>query len=114
MDVPLYKKAEFPPFVLAKKMRLDRTEYIKQVRMPMIRMLQLITPVAEAEELFKPAFRAAPAGKVSSASTISHYFARSTDTHCVNCRARLPAKSVSAEKGHGGASVPLCESCKGP
>jgi len=32
--------------------------------MPMIRMLQLITPVAEAEELFKPAFRAAPAGKV--------------------------------------------------
>lgn len=112
MDALLYKKAEFPPFALAKNMTLDLTEYLKQVRMPMVRMLLLIMPVAEAEELFKPAFRAAPAGKVSSASTISRYFARSMDTHCTNCRALLPAKSVSAGKGHGGASVPLCESCK--
>lgn len=124
-DAPLYKKAEFPPFALAQNITLDLTEYLKQIRMPMVRMLLLVMPVAEAEELFKPTFRAARVGKVSSASSISRYFARSTGTQCINCRALLPAEPVSAGKGRGGGdgrsgggaasakpAVPLCASCK--
>lgn len=118
-DAPLYKKAEFPPFALAQNMTLDLTEYLKQIRMPMVRMLLLVMPVAEAEDLFKPAFRAAPAGKVSSTSSISRFFARSTGTQCLNCRAILPADAGNAGKGSGGgggraasAKVALCASCK--
>lgn len=124
-DAPLYKKAEFPPLVLAQNMTLDLAEYLKQVRMPMVRMLLLVMPVAEAEELFKPAFRAAPAGKVSSASSISRFFARSTGTQCINCLALLPAEPASGGKGRGGGggrsggrtasanpAVLLCASCK--
>lgn len=102
-------------------MTLDLTEYLKQIRMPMVRMLLLVMPVAEAEDLFKPAFRAAPAGKVSSASSISRFFARSTGTQCIKCRALLPADTGSAGKSRAGgggraasvkAAVPLCASCK--
>jgi len=123
-DAPLYKKAEYPPLALAQNMTLDLTEYLKQVQMPMVRMLLLVMPVAEAEELFKPAFRAAPAGKISTASSISRFFARSTGTQCINCRVFLPADPASGGKGRGGGGgrsgggaasakpvVPLCASC---
>ncbi len=101
---PLYKKAESPALALAQNMTLDLAEYLKQVRMPMVRILQLVMPPAEAEELFKPTFRAAPAGQVSSASSISHFFFSSA-AQCLGCRAVLPA----GERSAGG---PLCDACK--
>lgn len=108
-NAPLYQKAEYPAIALAKHMSLDLDEYLKQMRMPMIRLLSLVMPVSEAEELFKPKFKQLQTGKTASAGGIGKFFSRST-RQCVGCRALLngsPASSSAAST-----SLPLCESCQ--
>lgn len=61
--------------------------------MPMVRLLSLVMPEAEAEELFRPTFRRGPAPALSADAPkagIRGFFKRS-NLQCAACRALLPA-----------------------
>lgn len=62
-----------------------------QVRMPMVRLLSLIMPEAEAEDLFRPTFRrTATSSSAAKAGGIRGFFAKS-NMQSVACRAMVPA-----------------------
>lgn len=117
---PLYQKAEEPWAVLQERLQIDLTEYLKQVRMPMVRLLQLVMPEAEAEALFKVEFRVIQSGaKASSPGAITSFFRTSQTTQCLRCRATV-APPPAHRRGGGGGTVsrgatdtrpPLCEKC---
>jgi len=111
-DAPLYKKAEAPYAALQQQLQLDLVEYLKQLRMPMVRILQLVMREATAEGLFQVQFRRAQVGaKPSSASPITKFFRASQAAQCLRCRATIAQRAGGGGAG-GGGRPPLCEKCR--
>lgn len=94
---PLYQQAEEPWAALEGRLQLDLVEYLKQCRMPMVRLLQLIMPEAEAEQLFQVHFRVVQAGaKASSPGAITSFFRTSQASQCLRCRATVAPSPAPA------------------
>jgi DNA polymerase delta subunit 1 len=124
-DAPLYKKVEEPFVALQQQLQLDLGEYLKQVRMPMVRLLQLVMPGAAAEGLFQVQFRRAQVGaKTSSPGAITKFFRASHAAQCLRCRATVTQSAHHGRRGGGsggasgggsggsGGRLPLCEKCR--